>query len=93
VVRPAKIACIEPGRIDRRVGRLDKTAVKAVSQWLRGFLGQLFISGERELRLRTKPAPTERVPQAEIRGGARRDTLNGFKNPFHSSLSCAIFNS
>src|SRR5215203_4427978 len=24
VVRPAKIACIEPGRIDRRVGRLDK---------------------------------------------------------------------
>jgi mRNA interferase MazF len=39
VVRPAKIACIEPGRIDRRVGRLDKTAVKAVSQRLREFLG------------------------------------------------------
>ena len=39
VVRPAKIACIEPGRIDRRVGRLDKTAVKAVSQRLHGFLG------------------------------------------------------
>jgi len=27
VVRPAKIACIEPGRIDRRVGRLDEAAV------------------------------------------------------------------
>jgi mRNA-degrading endonuclease toxin of MazEF toxin-antitoxin module len=36
-VRPAKIACIEPGRIDRRVGRLDKTAVNAVSQRLRAF--------------------------------------------------------
>ncbi|HTE76191.1 MAG TPA: type II toxin-antitoxin system PemK/MazF family toxin [Xanthobacteraceae bacterium] len=39
VVRPAKIACIEPGRIDRRIGRLDKTAVKTVSQRLHGFLG------------------------------------------------------
>ena len=39
VVRPAKIACIEPGRIDRHVGRIDKAAVKAVSQRLRGFLG------------------------------------------------------
>jgi len=39
VVRPAKIACIEPGRIDRRVGRLDKAAAKAVAQRLRGFLG------------------------------------------------------
>jgi mRNA interferase MazF len=39
VVRPAKIACIEPGRIDRRAGRLDKTAVKAVSQRRREFLG------------------------------------------------------
>ncbi len=26
VVRPAKIACIEPSRIERRVGRLDKSA-------------------------------------------------------------------
>ena len=25
VVRPAKIACIEPGRIDLRIGRLDKS--------------------------------------------------------------------
>ena len=39
VVRVAKIACIEPGRIDRRVGRLDKTAARAVAQKLRGFLG------------------------------------------------------
>ncbi len=39
VVRPAKIACIEPGRIDRRIGRLDKAAARVVSQKLRGFLG------------------------------------------------------
>ena len=39
VVRPAKIACIEPGRIDRRVGRLDKAAARTVEQKLRGFLG------------------------------------------------------
>ena len=39
VVRPAKIACIEPARIDRRTGRLDKTAARAVAQRLRGFLG------------------------------------------------------
>jgi mRNA interferase MazF len=39
VVRPAKIACIEPSRIDRRVGRLDKAAANAVGQKLRGFIG------------------------------------------------------
>jgi mRNA interferase MazF len=39
VVRPAKIACIEPARIDRRLGRLDKAAARAVGQKLRGFLG------------------------------------------------------
>jgi mRNA interferase MazF len=39
VVRVAKIACIEPTRIDRRVGRLDKAAAKIVGQRLRGFLG------------------------------------------------------
>ena len=39
VVRPAKIACIEPSRIDRRIGRLDKAAARSVSQKLRGFLG------------------------------------------------------
>jgi mRNA interferase MazF len=39
VVRPAKIACIEPARIDRRIGRLDKAAARAVAQKLRGFLG------------------------------------------------------
>ena len=39
VVRPAKIACIEPARIDRRVGRLDKAAARNVSRKLRGFLG------------------------------------------------------
>jgi mRNA interferase MazF len=39
VVRLAKIACIEPSRILRRAGRLDKTAAKLVAQRLRGFLG------------------------------------------------------
>jgi mRNA interferase MazF len=39
VVRPAKIACINPARIDRRLGRLDKTAARIVSKRLRGFLG------------------------------------------------------
>jgi mRNA interferase MazF len=39
VVRAAKIAGIEPGRIDRRIGRLDKSAARAVGQKLRGFLG------------------------------------------------------
>jgi len=39
VVRPAKIACIEPSRIDRRIGRLDKAVARAVAQRLRGFLG------------------------------------------------------
>ena len=39
VVRPAKIACIEPGPIDRRIGRLDKAAARQVSRRLRSFLG------------------------------------------------------
>ncbi|MGB8398508.1 MAG: type II toxin-antitoxin system PemK/MazF family toxin [Bradyrhizobium sp.] len=39
VVRTAKIACIEPGRIERRAGRLDKVTAKAVAQKLNGFLG------------------------------------------------------
>jgi mRNA interferase MazF len=39
VVRPAKIACIEPARIDRRIGRLDKAQARLVGQRLRGFLG------------------------------------------------------
>ena len=39
VVRPAKIACIEPARIERRAGRLDKATARAVMQRLRGFLG------------------------------------------------------
>jgi mRNA interferase MazF len=38
VVRPAKIACIEPSRIDRRIGRLDKAAARKVRQRLRGFI-------------------------------------------------------
>jgi mRNA interferase MazF len=40
VVRTAKIACIEPARIERRAGRLDKAALKAVAQKLKGFLGE-----------------------------------------------------
>jgi mRNA interferase MazF len=39
VVRTAKIACIEPARIERRAGRLDKVTGKAVAQRLKGFLG------------------------------------------------------
>jgi mRNA interferase MazF len=39
VVRIAKIACIEPSRIERRAGRLDKAAAKVVAQKLKGFLG------------------------------------------------------
>jgi mRNA interferase MazF len=39
VVRPAKIACIEPARIDRRIGRLDKATARSVAAKLRGFLG------------------------------------------------------
>jgi len=39
VVRPAKIACIEPNRIDRRIGRLAKAEARQVAQRLRGFLG------------------------------------------------------
>ena len=38
LVRPAKIACIEPGRIDRRIGTLEKNAARAVAQRLRAFL-------------------------------------------------------
>lgn len=39
VVRPAKIACIDPARVDRRLGRLDKATARTVAQRLRGFLG------------------------------------------------------
>jgi mRNA interferase MazF len=39
VVRIAKIACIEPARIERRAGRLDKATAKTVAQKLAGFLG------------------------------------------------------
>jgi mRNA interferase MazF len=39
VVRTAKIACIEPTRIERRAGRLDKATAKIVAQKLKGFLG------------------------------------------------------
>jgi mRNA interferase MazF len=39
VVRTAKIACIEPARIERRAGSLDKVTAKAVAQKLKGFLG------------------------------------------------------
>ena len=39
VVRVAKIACIDPGRIDRRIGRLDKPTARITSQRLRGLLG------------------------------------------------------
>ena len=37
VVRPAKIACIEPARVLRRAGALDKAAAAKVTAVLRGF--------------------------------------------------------
>src|SRR5689334_13341332 len=40
VVRVAKIACVEPVRVDRRAGRLDKVSARLVGQKLRGFLGE-----------------------------------------------------
>jgi mRNA interferase MazF len=39
LVRPVKITCIEPARIERRAGRLDKATARTVAQRLRGFLG------------------------------------------------------
>jgi mRNA interferase MazF len=38
VARPAKIACIEPGRVLRRAGRLDRASARAVLVKLKGFL-------------------------------------------------------
>lgn len=39
VVRPAKIASIDPARVLRRAGKLDKATARIVSQRLRRFLG------------------------------------------------------
>jgi len=39
VVRPAKIACIEPARVIRRIGRLGPATARLVAQRLREFLG------------------------------------------------------
>ena len=39
VIRPAKIACIDPGRVLRRAGRLDKPTARKVAQRMRRFLG------------------------------------------------------
>ena len=41
IVRPAKIACIEAERIERRAGRLDKAAARMVAQRIRGFLASV----------------------------------------------------
>jgi mRNA interferase MazF len=38
VVRPAKIACIEPARILRRAGSLDRTTAQRVAQRLAAFV-------------------------------------------------------
>ena len=37
VVRPAKIACVEPGRVLRRAGRVDAETARTVIQHVRGF--------------------------------------------------------
>ena len=39
VVRPAKIACIDPSRVLRRAGKLDKANARTVAQRVRRFLG------------------------------------------------------
>jgi mRNA interferase MazF len=38
VVRPAKVACIEPARILRRAGRLDPAAMRMVARQVREFV-------------------------------------------------------
>jgi mRNA interferase MazF len=37
VVRPAKIACIEPARVLRRAGTIDRATARAVTEQIRGF--------------------------------------------------------
>lgn len=39
VIRPAKIASIDPARVLRRAGKVDKATARIVSQRLRRFLG------------------------------------------------------
>ncbi|MBI5129501.1 MAG: type II toxin-antitoxin system PemK/MazF family toxin [Rhodopseudomonas palustris] len=39
VIRTAKIACLEPARIERRAGHLDKLTARKVAQKLRAFWG------------------------------------------------------
>jgi mRNA interferase MazF len=39
VIRPAKIACIEPSRILRRAGTIDTATAQTVANELRQFLG------------------------------------------------------
>jgi mRNA interferase MazF len=39
VIRPAKIACIDPLRVLRRAGKLDKATARTVAQRVRRFLG------------------------------------------------------
>ena len=40
VVRPAKIACIEPARILRRAGKLDREAARKVARGIGAFLAR-----------------------------------------------------
>jgi mRNA interferase MazF len=39
IIRPAKIASIDPARILRKAGRLDKATARIVSQRVRGSIG------------------------------------------------------
>jgi mRNA interferase MazF len=41
VVRPAKIACIEPARVLRRAGKLERAVARTVAKRLRDFLPAL----------------------------------------------------
>ncbi len=69
VVRPAKIACIEPGRINRRIGRLDKAAARVVGQKLRGFWASYPLYEARIVMPRAPPQ-VPRVPRRGARGRA-----------------------
>jgi mRNA interferase MazF len=39
VIRPAKVACIDPDPVLRRAGKLDKATARTVAQRVRRFLG------------------------------------------------------
>ena len=59
VVRTAKIACIEPARIERRAGRLDKAAAKSRGAEVEGIFGNVINAG--------RPAAVAATPDPVVR--------------------------